>query len=306
MGDSHFWTSLLGVKDLFYQHCKKMIGDGKNTRFWEDWWVGDKPLKFSYPRLYLLSFDHNISVANAVAKGWERFSFRRTLLGESLELWNSLKARCEEIQMHGGRDRVKWMLTADRQFTVKSLYDHLIKNDCGYPHKFLWKTKVPTKIKVFLWLMTRKSILTKDNLVRRGWMGNKSCVFCGQDKTIDHLFFTCSAARLVWTLLKCAFNLSATPDSLNGCFGNWIKSFSRIDKKLMLVGIVAMFWTLRKCRNDTIFERKKIHDPMDVIKLMCHWTSDWSILQIKKQDQKMLMVGTRLIEQVASDVYRAS
>lgn len=54
MGDSHFWTSLLKVKDIFYQHCKKVIGDGKNIRFGEDWWVGDKSLKFSYPRLYNL------------------------------------------------------------------------------------------------------------------------------------------------------------------------------------------------------------------------------------------------------------
>lgn len=30
---------------------QKEIGDEKNTRFWDDWWVHDKPLKEAYPGL---------------------------------------------------------------------------------------------------------------------------------------------------------------------------------------------------------------------------------------------------------------
>lgn len=68
-GDSHFWSSLLKIKDLFYPNCKKVIGEGKNTRIWKGRWVGDRPLKIAYPRLYLLSFDHNISAPEAIARG---------------------------------------------------------------------------------------------------------------------------------------------------------------------------------------------------------------------------------------------
>jgi hypothetical protein len=36
------------------------------------------------------------------------------------------------------------------------------------PHNsYLWKLKIPLKIKVFLWILFRDVILTKDNLVRR-------------------------------------------------------------------------------------------------------------------------------------------
>jgi hypothetical protein len=35
------------------------------------------------------------------------------------------------------------------------------------PHDiYLWKIKIPLKIKVFLWLLYREVILTKDNLVK--------------------------------------------------------------------------------------------------------------------------------------------
>lgn len=58
-----------------------------------------------------------------------------------------------------------------------------------------------------------KSILTKDILLRMGKV-IKAVFFCGQDESIYDLFFQCSAARLIWSLLKCAFALNCTPTSL--------------------------------------------------------------------------------------------
>ena len=85
-GDSQFWASLLKIKEIFYRFVKKKVGDGRNTRFWEDTWVDDKPLKEAYPRLYDICFDHNITVEEAIQKGWHGFKFRRTLHGETLGL----------------------------------------------------------------------------------------------------------------------------------------------------------------------------------------------------------------------------
>ena len=49
--DSQFWYGILRIKNTFYKYCRKKVGNGENTRFWEDWWVDDKPLNMSYPRL---------------------------------------------------------------------------------------------------------------------------------------------------------------------------------------------------------------------------------------------------------------
>lgn len=96
-------------------------GDGCSVRFWEDVWVDDKPLKDEYRGLYLLSFDHNITVAEALQKGWGGFKFRRTLYGDSLGQWKNLKLRCEEIEMRSGKDQVEWSLTGDKKFSVRTL-----------------------------------------------------------------------------------------------------------------------------------------------------------------------------------------
>lgn len=34
-----------------------MLEDGNDTRFWDDTWVGEEPLKLIFPRLYNLSQD---------------------------------------------------------------------------------------------------------------------------------------------------------------------------------------------------------------------------------------------------------
>jgi hypothetical protein len=38
-------------------------------------------------------------------------------------------------------------------------------------------------------------VLTKDNLARQNWSGNKLCVFCLHPEMIQHLFFDCHFAR---------------------------------------------------------------------------------------------------------------
>jgi hypothetical protein len=46
-----------------------------------------------------------------------------------------------------------------------------------------------------MWLVFRKSILTKDSLVKRGWKGDETCKFCCAKETLDHMLFGCAVAR---------------------------------------------------------------------------------------------------------------
>ena len=142
--------------------------------------------------------------------------------------------------------------------------------------------------------------------MKRGWKSDKHCVFCGKDGTIDHLFFSYSVARLVWNLVGRAFDLKQIRANLKDCFGSWLSRFQKNDKRLVLTGTLALLWAIWICRNDIIFDRKKINDPMCIIKMMCSRITDWAILQKKDPEEKMLMLGARLIEQVASEIYRAA
>jgi hypothetical protein len=68
------------------------------------------------------------------------------------------------------------------------LYAHLCFADTENPNKNLWKAQIPLKINIFMWLIQLNAILTKDNLARRKWQGDKKCSFCNEDESIVHLF----------------------------------------------------------------------------------------------------------------------
>jgi hypothetical protein len=42
--DSPFRKGLMKVKEEFFSRGSFKLGDGMNTRFWKDTWLGDKPL----------------------------------------------------------------------------------------------------------------------------------------------------------------------------------------------------------------------------------------------------------------------
>jgi hypothetical protein len=81
------------------------------------------------------------------------------------------------VQSNLEKDNFVWSLTNSGEFTLKSLYLDLLNDDTKYLKKYIWKMKVPLKIKVFMWFLHRKEILTKDNLIKRNWTGSDSCFF---------------------------------------------------------------------------------------------------------------------------------
>jgi hypothetical protein len=92
-------------------------------------------------------------------------------------------------------------------FSVKSTYKHLCRNDFGASFKKIWKSKIPLKIKIFMWLVSQDAILTKDNLCKRKWKGNSSCAFCPEKENGNHLLFGYPTAKYIWSLL--AYSLGA-------------------------------------------------------------------------------------------------
>ena len=127
------------------------------------------------------------------------------------------------------------MLASDRNLTIKSLYTKLINLTAMFLKTSYGRSKSQLRLKFSsLWL---KNILTEDNLLRRGWVGSKMCIFCGRDETVNHLFFQCYAASFVQSLLKCDFILNSTPNAFSDFFGNWIRSSPKNDKKLVLARV---------------------------------------------------------------------
>jgi len=59
------------LRSWFPNNLQLHVGNGANTLFWVDKWVGDAPLSVRFRRLYDLCEDKLCTVAEMFAKGWE-------------------------------------------------------------------------------------------------------------------------------------------------------------------------------------------------------------------------------------------
>lgn len=142
-----------------------------NTRFWEDIWLGKTPLTNQYPALYNIVRHKNVMVAHVLAQTPLNISSRRALLGNRWTLWLQLCQKLMRFNLNDEQDHFVWGLTSNGKFTVKSMYEDLMSDHTPYLRKYLWKVKVPLKIRIFMWFLSNKVLLTKDNLAKRNWNG---------------------------------------------------------------------------------------------------------------------------------------
>jgi hypothetical protein len=181
--DSAVWADLLKIKDIYLQGRKILVKNGKNTSFWKDSWLYEKPLCILYPDLFKFYEQPNVSIFQ-VHSNIESVSFTRWLTGNLLLDWNKIVDDMNNINFITDNDVVLWRFGPQGRFSVRSVYNAMIRNESGPYHKKIWKSKNPAKIKIFLWLMMNNAILTKDNLLKRKWSGDPSCYFCDNDENI--------------------------------------------------------------------------------------------------------------------------
>jgi hypothetical protein len=97
----------------------------------------------------------------------EGLRFRREMVGELREQWGEIEKLLGRVNLSNDPDTLIFKLTNSGAFLVKFLYLAMQFNDV-VPYRFMWKVKIPLRIKTFLWLMLKKRILTRNVLLQRG------------------------------------------------------------------------------------------------------------------------------------------
>jgi hypothetical protein len=190
-----FW--ILGI--IFTSIVKK-VGNGSNTSFWHNIWCDLEPLSSKYASLYDIAYDKDITVKKAFSSDFRAVNFRRRIYGTLEVDYNNLITQCNNTNISEEEDKSVWLL-GNKGYSVNSIYKEIKCSQIPLSSSFLWKTRLPHKIKAFLWLVMHKKILTKDNLFKKNWKGNLECTFCGFSESIDHLFFQCPVARFTWRIV---------------------------------------------------------------------------------------------------------
>lgn len=150
---SSTWRSVtMGLREVVMPGVSWVIGDGKVTRFWQDKWLLDRPLK-EVAMLALPIGTEELRVGDYWSNdnGWliefiEPFVPYTVLLQlRSLVIDN----------VTGAKDRLSWGESPDGQFSVKTAYDFIKKDNTprqymGNLFKRVWRVMAPERIRSFL------------------------------------------------------------------------------------------------------------------------------------------------------------
>ncbi|GJU32774.1 RNA-directed DNA polymerase, eukaryota [Tanacetum coccineum] len=262
---SSLWKSILNeVKSLkahgvdLISHCKIRVGNGMNTSFWNDCWIGDSMLKHLFPRLFALETIKDISVADKFRVPIT-CSFRRPVRGglEAQQL-DHLMGLIESTLLSNSEDRWVWDLNGDGIFCVKdvrNLLDETFLPKADTPTR--WIKCIPIKVNVFVWKALQDRLPTRSNLVRRNILiDSLSCPICdGEPEDSSHLFFRCCLARDVTRLVCRWWDLDFHSFNSYTDWQGWFKQLRLGAKsKEVLEGVFYVsWWSLWNFRNHLLF-----------------------------------------------------
>lgn len=150
--------------------------------------------------------------------------------------------------------------------------------------------------------MANDAVLTRENLRKRNWDGDPSCVFCDSVETIHHLFFQCPVSKIVWLIIAKCLGATNVPLNLDQCW-LWCEQWFPFGEKFHSWGVGAVCWAIWKCRNKAVFDKKLIKNPMEIIcyvySLMMYWSGLYNELD------KEQMEGAKTMLRIAQEVMTA-
>ncbi|XP_020263458.1 uncharacterized protein LOC109839445 [Asparagus officinalis] len=243
-----------------------------------DRWAGNNSLSSLFPKAFKLAFSQSSPVSSQGL--WQNNIWRwnpilrRGISMEDKKDISDLLTLIDQIRPTSNKfDSIFWPSNPSLSFTVKSLYGILIKGGLLSPfHNFIWRSPIPLKVKTFLWILNKKKLQTKDNLIKKGWMGDSTCPLCSQTmETHDHLFITCQFTQAVWSSLLPSSSSSLWPQEVTSLI-NGKEDFlvSQHQKAIWKILFPCTCWCIWSSRNNLIFNNNPSLFPCTC---WCIWSS---------------------------------
>ncbi|KAF8662393.1 hypothetical protein HU200_055973 [Digitaria exilis] len=145
----------------------------------------------------------------------------------------------------------------------------------------VWRTKLPTKVKFFGWLLTHGRVNCRAYLHRRNICTRKEdfCETCSDVlETANHIFFQCPIALRFWRLV--GFHHTDASVANHWLLGRELQLPSQVQYDAVLV----LLWHLWKARNAKIFDNLQLTEEA----ILRHTLSDMDLWRPRFKDAQDL------------------
>lgn len=228
---SPIYAMCLKALDLFKENLYWVPGNGRKIKVWEDSILGEAPLghrrELNNIKLWLMEkgvtslWDLSYWEDNNWA-GWDLGDYPPELEEEAGLLVHFLQGKSPIKE--GSKDRRGWGCNSGN-YSASEGYRALQAIPYAAPNpivwNFLWTKAFIPKIDMFCWTLAHKSILSSENLRKRGMEGPFRCPLCKtEEETTDHLMLGCPYSKVVWReSIALNFDLKL-PDTIQELFSN--------------------------------------------------------------------------------------
>ncbi|KAL6347674.1 hypothetical protein AAG906_026202 [Vitis piasezkii] len=275
------WKDIRKGWEEFFLKTRIRIGNGRQTRFWWDIWVGDSKLKDIFPLMFRIAANNSVVVADFWGRqeggggGWE-VHFRRPFQDWEMEEVNRFLGYISTVKVQEGEDFLVWKIERKGTFKVKS-YHRSLKEDNS-----LLRTRF------FAWEAVWGKISTVDMLMRRGWSMVNRCNLCKENKeTANHILIHCGKTRDLWNLLFSSFGVVwVLPESVRNLLLEWkMKGLGKKRSVVWKMASICLFWCIWGELNRRIFQEEEMSD-MSLRKLFLrHLVPKGSKVELKADGQ---------------------
>ena len=160
-------------------------------------------MRLEFPKLFNYAITRSATIAEYWAGGEWIIPFRRTFGADDLVAWEQLMDKLRGVRLQGSKDYPIWILEKSGCYSTRSMYRFLShRGVINKRMERLWKSKLPLKLKIFMWLAIQGRIQTGVALKQKNWKGDVNCNLCASPETVNHVLFQCVMARFVWASFK--------------------------------------------------------------------------------------------------------
>ncbi|XP_073362839.1 uncharacterized protein [Aegilops tauschii subsp. strangulata] len=268
---SQVWRSLIEGRDVLALGLIKRIGSGENTSIWHENWL---PRDYKLKPMCSISPDPPQTVLELIdptSRTWNRPALMQHFVKPDVDVIMSIP-----LSFRVQQDFWAWHYDKRGVFSVRSAYkmisgikhqreewlEHRASNSNKEAEKKawsqIWKVKIPSKVRVFVWRLAQMSLPTGTVRHSRKMATSPSCSICNEEvDSWRHSLFDCRMARCVWAL--------SDEDVLEHMLSNrtddarlWIfwlfETTNQHDLAKILVMMWAIWWARRKAIHDNEYQ----------------------------------------------------
>lgn len=271
---------------LNMQSFKWELRDGKSILLWEDFWIGDTLLKYRFKKLFLISqfkessvYTFKLALDNSSildSKFWMR----------QLRAWEeddaiALELLVQSVKFSKGSDFLVWSVS-HKDYSVSKATSFLAAQHSVVSWQFIWKLRIPNKIKTFLWKVHLNILPTGSFLHNRGILpeAQVTCKLCSKfPETSHHLFFQCANVVRLWDSIAAWWNIQPIMVQDLGLHAVWAHSKQFPTKFLRMVWKVVVsssIWSIWLSRNNEVFKKSNTTSD-NLLNLVRVQSKEWAI-----------------------------